>query len=153
MYVPAHFGETDIGKLHDAIEQYGFALLISQNAGEPFASHLPLILDRGGGPHGTLIGHMARANPQWKQAAGQPVLVVFSGPHAYISPTWYQAEHVVPTWNYVAVHAYGRLELIEDTASAEDVLRRTIEVYESSQPAPWRLDESPEFTARLVQQI
>ena len=153
MYVPPHFAETDLGKLHAAIEQYSFALLVSRQGGEPFASHLPLLLDRDSGPQGTLIGHMARANPQWREAAGEPVLAIFSGPHAYISPTWYQAEHVVPTWNYVAVHAYGRLELIEDPAAVEAVLRRTVGVYEASQPSPWRLDESPEFVTRLVQQI
>ena len=81
------------------------------------------------------------------------MLAVFSGPHAYISPTWYEAEKTVPTWNYVAVHAYGRLELNEDLAEAEAVLRRTIETYEASQPIPWRLEESPEFVARLTQQI
>ena len=153
MYVPPYFAESDLAKLHEAIECYSFATLVSQSGGEPFASHLPLLLDRDSGPSGTLIGHMARANPQWQEAAGQRVLAIFSGPHAYISPTWYEAEKVVPTWNYVAVHAYGRLELIEDGGEVETVLRRTIETYEASQPRPWRLDESPEFVARLTQQI
>jgi len=153
MYVPAHFAESNLQKLHDAIETYSFATLVSQSGGEPFASHLPLLLDRDAGANGTLIGHMARANPQWQAAAGERVLAIFSGPHAYISPTWYAAEKIVPTWNYVAVHASGRLELIEDLAEAEAVLRRTIETYEASQPSPWRLEESPEFVARLTQQI
>jgi transcriptional regulator len=153
MYVPAHFAEPDLSRLHDAMERFSFATLVSLSAGDPFASHLPLLLDRDGGPSGTLIGHMARSNPQWREAASQQVLAIFSGPHAYISPTWYEAEKVVPTWNYVAVHAYGRLELIEDAAVAEAVLRRTIETYEASQPSPWRLDESPEFVSRLTQQI
>ena len=153
MYVPAHFAEPDHGKLHEAIERYSFATLVSQSGGEPFASQLPLLLDRDSGPSGTLIGHMARANPQWREAAGQEVLAIFSGPHAYISPTWYEAEKVVPTWNYVAVHAYGRLELTEDAAEAEAVLRRTIETYEASQSKSWRLNESREFVSRLTQQI
>jgi transcriptional regulator len=153
MYVPSHFAESDLGKLHDAIEQYSFAALVSQSGGEPFASHLPLLLEREAGASGTLIGHLARANPQWRDAGGQQVLVIFPGPHAYISPTWYEAKGTVPTWNYVAVHAYGRLELIEDLAEAEAVLRRTIDSYEATQPIPWRLDESPEFVARLTQQI
>src|SRR5262245_35101125 len=140
MYVPAHFAEPDLIKLHEAIECYSFATLVSQSGGEPFASHLPLLLDRDRGSCGMLIGHMARANPQWQDAAGQRVLAVFSGPHAYISPTWYEAEKVVPTWNYVAVHAYGRLELIEDGGEAEGVLRRTIGTYEASQRSPWQLD-------------
>jgi transcriptional regulator len=153
MYVPAHFVEANLATLHETIEQYSFATLISQTNGEPFASHLPLLMERNAGPSGTLLGHMARANPQWRDAAGQRVLAIFSGPHAYISPTWYEAEKTVPTWNYVAVHAYGRLELIEDLAEAEAVLRRTIEIYEASQPSPWKLEESPEFVARLTQQI
>jgi transcriptional regulator len=153
MYVPAHFAEPDLSKLHEAIERYSFATLVSQSGGEPFASHLPLLLEAGSGSNGMLIGHMARANPQWRNADGQRVLAIFAGPHAYISPTWYEAEKVVPTWNYVAVHAYGRLELIEDGGEAETVLRRTIETYEASQPIPWQLDESPEFVARLTQQI
>lgn len=153
MYVPPHFAETDLPKLHDAIDRYSFALLVSQAGGELVASHLPLLLDRSDGPHGTLVGHMARANSQWQQAAGQAVMAVFSGPHAYISPSWYEANHVVPTWNYLAIHAYGRLELIEDPAAAEALLRRTIDAYESPQPRPWRLNEPAEFVARLVQQI
>lgn len=153
MYVPTHFAESNLVELHDAMERYSFATLISQAGGEPFASHLPLLLERDTAPNGTLIGHMARANPQWQEAAGQRVLAVFSGPHAYISPTWYAADKTVPTWNYVAVHAYGRLELIEDLAEAEAVLRSTIETYEAAQPSPWKLEESPEFVTRLTQQI
>lgn len=153
MYVPPYFAESDLAKLHEAIECYSFATLVSQSGGEPFASHLPLLLEAGSGPSGTLLGHMARSNPQWRDAAGQQVLIVFSGPHAYISPTWYEAEKVVPTWNYVAVHAYGRMELVEDAAAAEAILRWTIETYEASLPNPWRLKESPEFVARLTQQI
>jgi transcriptional regulator len=153
MYTPAHFAESDLGKLHEAIERYSFATLVSQRGAGPFASHLPLLLDRDAGPRGTLVGHMARANPQWQDAAGQLVLAIFAGPHAYISPTWYEADETVPTWNYVAVHAYGRLELIEDHAAAEALLRRTVNLYESALPTPWRLDESPEFVERLVRQI
>src|SRR5688572_13248426 len=119
MYVPSHFNVTDLATLHDAIERYSFATLVSQSSGKLEASHLQLLLDRDAGLQGTLVGHMARANLQWQLAAGQEVLAIFSGPHAYISPQWYSAEAVVPTWNYVAVHAYGRLELIEDAAQVE----------------------------------
>src|SRR3954469_15609634 len=113
MYIPAAFAERDLTKLHDFIEQHSFGLLVSQVDGLPFASHLPFLLDRTAGPHGTLIGHMARANPQWRTLAGQMALVVFSGPHAYVSPTWYEAANTVPTWNYAAVHATGRAEVVE----------------------------------------
>src|SRR5687767_5413897 len=116
MYTPAHFAETDLSRLHDAIEAYSFATLVSEHEGELTASHLPLLLNRTAGDQGTLVGHMAKANRQWEQAAGQEVLAIFSGPHAYISPAWYAEERVVPTWNYVAVHAYGRLKLVQESA-------------------------------------
>ena len=109
MYIPAAFVESDPTALHGFIEQHSFGLLVSQLDGQPFASHLPFLLDRAAGTQGTLIGHMARANPQWRQSDGQTALVIFSGPHAYISPTWYEADQVVPTWNYAAVHAYGKM--------------------------------------------
>src|SRR5690349_5446526 len=98
MYVPAPFAVTDIVRLHDFIERNSFGLLVSQVEGRPFASHLPFLLDRKACANGTLVGHVARANPQWKEAQGQSALAVFSGPHAYVSPTWYEAEQVVPTW-------------------------------------------------------
>jgi transcriptional regulator len=96
---------------------------------------------------------MARANHQWQTAAVSEVLAIFSGPHAYISPSWYEAPHTVPTWNYVAVHAYGRFELIEDQAQAVALLERTIATYEAGRPQPWQLQESPDFVATLAAQI
>ena len=154
MYTPAHFAEADLGKLQAAIEAYSFATLVSQQNGELTGSHLPLLLRRdAGGQFGTLLGHMAKANPQWEQAAGKEILAIFSGPHAYISPTWYQEERTVPTWNYVAVHAYGRLELVEDSGEKLDILRQTVDIYERNMPAPWPMPEAGEFLARLVDQI
>jgi transcriptional regulator len=153
MYIPKHFAEHDVYKLHEAIERYSFATLVSQIDGELEASHLPLLLDRSSGAHGTLLGHMARANLQWRRAAGQQVLVIFSGPHAYISPQWYQATEVVPTWNYVAVHAYGHLELIDDDAAAKSLLDRMVALFESGQPRPWEMNGPAEFVERLLRQI
>jgi transcriptional regulator len=153
MYIPAHFAEREIATLHGAIERYSFATLVSNSAGELFASHLPLLLDRTNGPHGTLIGHMARANPQWRDASGNEVLAIFAGPHTYISPTWYQGTQVVPTWNYVAVHAYGRLELMEEAAEVEALLQRMVDIYEADKPEPWTLAEPGEFVARMLKQI
>jgi len=112
MYIPPSFAKTDRTKLFDFIEQHNFGLLISQLGDEPAAVHVPLLLDRHAGTSGILVGHMAQANPQW-QAKDRNVLVVFSGPHVYISPSWYEAENVVPTWNYVAVHVYGTLHIVE----------------------------------------
>ncbi len=153
MYVPPHFAVSDPATLHDFIERYSFGLLASRVGGEPFASHLPFLLDRAAGPHGTLLGHMARANPQWRDLAGQTALAVFAGPHAYISPTWYEAAPVVPTWNYTAVHATGRAELVEDRAALLDILRRSVAVYEAAMPRPWTFDATGPFTDRLLPQI
>src|SRR4051812_3811791 len=94
MYIPTAFLETDPARLHDFIEAHSFGLLVSTRVGEPFATHLPFLLERDAGPHGTLIGHMARANRQWHDLDGQEVLAIFSGPHAYVSPSWYEAEQV-----------------------------------------------------------
>src|SRR5262245_43189217 len=153
MYVPSHFAESDPTTLHDFIEQHSFGVLVSQVDGLPFASHLPFLLDRAAGPHGRLIGHMARANPQWRQAGGQTVLAVFSGPHAYISPSWYEAEQVVPTWNYVAVHASGPLQLVDEPGAVLDIVRQSVRVYEQSMPCPWSLDETGPFVERRLPQI
>ena len=150
MYLPSAFAEFDLTKLHDFIEQNSFGLLVTQVDGLPFASHLPFLLERQTGPHGTLIGHLARANPQWEQASGQSALAIFSGPHAYISPTWYEAEQVVPTWNYVAVHVCGRLRIVEDEPSLLEIVQRSVRFYEEGMPRPWSFDASTAFVKRML---
>ncbi len=153
MYVPAAFSERDFARLHDFIELYSFGLLVSQVDALPFATHLPFLLDRKAGPYGALIGHVARANPQWREAGGQTALAIFSGPHAYISPTWYEAEQVVPTWNYTAVHAYGRIQVVEDQNALRGIVQKTVRVYESVMPRPWSFDGSGTFAKRMLAQI
>jgi transcriptional regulator len=153
MYIPASFAESDLSSLHDLIEQNSFGLLVSHIDGEPFATHLPFLLERETGPRGCLIGHMARANPHWRQDADQSVLAVFSGPHAYVSPAWYEADQVVPTWNYVAVHVYGRLELVEEHDALLAIVRNTVRHYERTMPQPWSLADSPTFVDRMLAQI
>ena len=153
MYTPSHFAETDVTKLHAAIEAYSFATLVSDHDKQLTASHLPLLLRRKEGEWGTLVGHMAKANGQWESAAGKEVLAIFSWPHAYISPTWYQEEKTVPTWYYVAVHAYGNLELIPDSQEKLDILRQTVDIYERNMPSPWPMPEPGEFLFRLADQI
>lgn len=153
MYIPAAFAESDLAVLQGFIESHSFGLLVSQVDGSPFASHLPFLLDRNAGPQGTLIGHFARANPQWRPDAGQTALAVFSGPHAYISPTWYAADQVVPTWNYVAVHAYGKLCVVEERDALLDIVRDMVEVYERNMPQPWSFDPGSTFIERLLAQI
>ncbi len=153
MYLPAAFQQTDLPTLFEFIEQHSFGLLTSQGDEAPFASHLPFLWERNAGPQGTLVSHMARANPHWRYADGQPVLVVFSGPHAYISPTWYAAENVVPTWNYVAVHAYGILEPIFETEDILEIVSRTVSRYEQPRQPPWNFEAETEFAAKLAQSI
>jgi transcriptional regulator len=153
MYLPKHFEVAELNRLHEAIEAYSFALIISGPDADLQASHLPLLLDRDQGSWGTLVGHMARANGQWHTAAGQKVLAVFAGPHAYISPAWYEAEEVVPTWNYVAVHAYGTLTPIEEPAELRAIVARTVRHYESGRDQPWRLDERADYIDRLLPHI
>jgi transcriptional regulator len=153
MYVPTAFSETDQGKLHDFIEAYSFGLLVSAHLDEPFATHLPFLVERDAGPHGTLLGHMARANPHWHDLEGRPVLAVFSGPHAYVSPTWYESENVVPTWNYVAVHAYGTCRLVDDAEALAGILARTVGTYEQSLPNPWAIDTATDFFRKQMRAV
>lgn len=152
MYSPAEFVQRDAEKLWDFIQGHSFALLISVEQGVPVATHVPLLVRRSEHSAGELLGHIARANPQAASAAGQRVLAIFSGPHAYISPSWYEAERVVPTWNYVAVHATGRLETIHDPRVTRDILRATVTEYERSFAVPWSYPED-EYTERLLSGI
>ncbi len=141
MYIPSAFAETGTAKLHEVIRRHGFAVLTSRGAHGLIASHLPILLDADAGPHGHLLGHMARANPQWEHVEGE-VLAVFSGPHAYVSPSWYEEPATVPTWNYVAVHAYGPLRVVEGRDALLDILRRSVRTYEGPRPGPWAFDET-----------
>jgi transcriptional regulator len=153
MHVPPAFAETDAAKLFDFIEANSFGLVISTADGQPVGSHLPLLVERDVPPAGRLVGHMARANPAWRALDGQQVLCVFSGPHAYVSPTWYEAQDVVPTWNYVAVHVYGTCRLVEEEAEAARVLADYVSTYERSQGVPWTIDFNSSFASKLIKQI
>lgn len=153
MYVPPAFAETDPGTLGAFIRRNSFGLLVSQVGGEPFATHVPFLLESDAGPHGALVGHLARANPHGQHLAGQTALAVFSGPHAYVSPTWYAAENVVPTWNYTAVHAYGRVTLVEEPDALLGIVRDSVAFYEAGMPTPWPLEGGSVFVTRLLAQI
>jgi transcriptional regulator len=128
MYNPNHFKIKDEETIFDMIEKYSFATLISQHKGAPYATHLPLLLNRG---DRVLYGHFARANEQWKDVDNQNILVIFHGPHCYISPSWYETTKAVPTWNYVSIHLYGELEIINDPKFIYDSLSDMIVKYES----------------------
>jgi transcriptional regulator len=154
MYIPAHFAVTDSGKLAATMSRNSFAMLITQHEGAPFATHLPLLFTPDDKGRGTLSGHMARANPQWQDLArGDEALAVFTGPHGYISPSWYSQHPSVPTWNYVAVHAYGRARLYEDPQWLGALVRRLTAVYESGQPSPWQPDLPPDYERHMVAAI
>ena len=153
MYVPPAFAETDRSRLFDFIEANSFGLLISRVEQTVEATHLPLLLARDAGPHGRIVGHMARANRQWRSLTGQDVLCVFSGPHAYVSPSWYEAADTVPTWNYVAVHAYGTCRVVADLEKTAQIVADYVATYESSMPKPWRLDRSTSYFQKLVKAI
>jgi transcriptional regulator len=160
MYIPASFAERDVPKLHDFVTANSFATLVSSsspmpdNGGEPLASHLPLLCDRTAGPLGGLIGHMATANPHWRQLDGEKALAIFTGPHAYISPTWYETANSVPTWNYVAVHVVGTVRIVRDPMRLREIVRAYVEFYEASMPNPWSLDSAdPDFITRLLDAI
>ena len=154
MYTPKAFHEEDRATLHALMQQYSFATLITQREDGPFASHLPLILQADAGPYGTILGHMARANPQWRDfATGQEVLAIFQGPHAYISPSWYEVHPSVPTWNYAAVHAYGVPQVITDQAALQTLLRTLVETYEAPSARPWAFKLPEEYLHGMMQGI
>lgn len=141
MYIPSLFNETDQATLHDFMRANSFATVVTAHEGKPFASHLPLFLHNRAGTNGALIGHMARANPQWQDMqSGAEVLVTFNGPHAYVSPAWYEAKAmVVPTWNYMAVHAYGKARIMPQE-ELEQALHALVNSYESAYEQPWQLE-------------
>ncbi|HEX2276546.1 MAG TPA: FMN-binding negative transcriptional regulator [Candidatus Tectomicrobia bacterium] len=149
MYMPEWFREDDLPTLHALMRDHSFATLVTQHEGVPFASHLPLILAADEGPYGTLFGHMARANTQWRDFdASQEMLVVFQGPHTYVSPSWYGEDPAnVPTWNYAAVHAYGSPRLITDDDACRALLDTLVWAHEAPFASPWRF-QMPEAELR-----
>ena len=148
MYLPSAFRQDDLAELHAQLQASPLALLTSAGAAGVQASHLPLLLEPGEGEFGTLYGHFARANPHWRDLqGGAEALAVFSGPDAYISPGWYpaKAEHgkVVPTWNYIAVHARGPVELIEEPERLLQIVSRLSDQHESGRERPWAVSDAP----------
>jgi transcriptional regulator len=155
MYVPKVFEVTDRDTLHSFIEAHSFATLVTTIDGTPFATRLPMIFDRDASANGMLIGHVARANPQWRSFDGKAqALAMFDGPHAYISPNWYVSSPAVPTWNYATVHAYGAPRVIEDPHRVEAIVDRLVAIYEAGMPQPWSARTlPPEFKANLLKAI
>lgn len=148
MYIPAHFEERDVAKLHDAIRAYPFATIVIAGPNGLIPSHVPVLLDASRGELGTLLFHVAKPNPQWSAVTPQTeALAIFLGPHAYVSPSWYattrESGKVVPTWNYVAVHAYGPLEVFHDAEELRDLVTRLTAMHEGDGPEAWSPSDAP----------
>jgi transcriptional regulator len=154
MYIPKAFREDDLNTLHKLMREYSFATLFTQHEGVPFATHLPFILDAKRGPNGTLLAHMARANPQWRDfKSEQEVLVIFQGPHAYVSPSWYEVELSVPTWNYAVVHAYGIPRLVEEGEELFTILKILIQTHEAQFENAWPFQLSNDYLQKMMRGI
>jgi transcriptional regulator len=139
VYIPRHFSADDPATLKAFIRANAFGTLITHHEGEATVSHIPFVVDEDAAGALVLHGHVARANPHWKTLEASRPLVIFSGPHGYISPTWYEKHPSVPTWNYAVVHAHGSARLV-DMAALERTLGRLSAHYESANPQPWRMD-------------
>ncbi|RUO29732.1 transcriptional regulator [Aliidiomarina sedimenti] len=159
MYVPRHFAEDDKARLHQYIRDYGFGVLIVADENGIEANHVPFYLSGNDASLGTLQCHVARNNPVWNRLLdGGRVLVVFQGPDAYISPSWYPTKaetgRVVPTWNYLAVHAEGKATVIEDPVWLQQHLHNLTDQHESKMSDPWSVTDAPsDYTQRLMQVI
>jgi len=154
LYTPSHFSMHDRAAIARLMHEHSFATLITPATPEPMVSHLPLLLVPGCEPHGTLIGHFARANPHWQQAREIQSIAIFHGPHAYISPSWYaEPERMVPTWNYASVHAHGLLEMIDDPVDARGIMDALVHRFEGARAEPWKFERAAAETAVLMRAI
>lgn len=159
MYVPAHFNESRKEVLHAQIVQHPFGTLVTHGAGGLDANHIPFELVADEGEHGMLRAHVARANPVWQEVAnGDEVLVIFRAGDAYISPNWYPSKHEahkqVPTWNYVVVHAHGRIAIRDDERYVRGVVGRLTRTHEAAMPQPWKMgDAPPDFLDTMLKAI
>ena len=158
MYLPVQFEENRVEVLHALMRKHPFATLVNHGADGLAANHLPLHLAAEIAPCGALQGHVARANPLWQQAADTDVLVIFEGPQTYVSPSWYptKREHgkAVPTWNYVVVHARGRLRVIDDPAWLRTQLDALVDSHEAGFAEPWRIaDAPPDYIDKMLTAI
>ena len=157
MYVPSHFAEDRVDVLHDAIRQAGLATLVSMTDDGLIASHIPLLIDPNPAPYGTLVGHLAKANPH-AGSDGCDALVIWQGLDGYISPSLYETKKqnakVVPTWNYVAIHAHGRMEVFSDPNRLLDIVTRLTDRHEGMRAEPWAVSDAPaDFVQTMLRGI
>ena len=159
MYVPPHFKEDRVAVLHETIRKCGLGTLVTFERGEMIASHVPMLIDPEPAPYGTLIGHVSRGNPQGRAVDGAvETLAIFLGAEAYVTPSWYATKRetgkVVPTWNYVAVHAYGKVRFFSDKDRLLDIVRRLTATQEAGRAEPWAVSDAPaDFVDGLLKGI
>jgi transcriptional regulator len=158
MYVPSHFQEDRVPELHAAIRTIAFGTLVSAGPDGLMASHVPMLVDPEPAPYGTLIGHIARANPHGAVKSEHEALAMFVGPNAYVTPSWYATKRetgkVVPTWNYLAVHAYGRLSFFDDAERLLALVTHLTETHEAPRAAPWAVSDAPaDFVQGMLRAI
>jgi transcriptional regulator len=159
MYVPSHFDESRPEALHALITEHPFGTLVTHGSKGLDANHIPFLLDPQEGEHGVLRAHVARANPVWQELAdGDEVMVIFQAGNAYISPNWYPSKHEahkqVPTWNYMVVHAHGRVSIRDDERFVRGVVARLTRAHEASLPAPWKMSDAPaDYLDAMLQAI
>jgi transcriptional regulator len=146
MYLPPHFKESDLPILHRLIEAHPLGTWILRDGDNLEINHIPFLIDTAGSKNGALLGHIARANPAWKNGNAQST-IIFTGEHGYVSPSSYPSkqEHhrVVPTWNYAVVHAHGVAEFIEDRRSLLELITRLTDEHEKANASPWRVADTP----------
>ncbi|MDE2229523.1 MAG: FMN-binding negative transcriptional regulator [Alphaproteobacteria bacterium] len=159
MYAPDIFKETDVATLHQAIRRIKLGTLVTFGSRGLVGSHVPMLVEPDPAPFGTLVGHVARANPQWRDAAAETAaLAIFLGPEAYVSPAWYATKRktgkVVPTWNYVAVHAYGSVRFYDDADRLLQLVTRLTDAHEAGRQDRWRVSDAPaEYTRSMLKAI
>lgn len=152
-----HFQVTDAATVQALVQAQPLATLVVSHEGVLHANHIPLYLDPERGPHGTLIGHVARANSVWPLLP-QAAVAVFHGPQAYVSPSWYPSKAIdgkqVPTWNYAAVHAHGTLQAVQEPERLYAIVQRLTEQHESHRALPWRIDDAPpDYIEKMLRAI
>ena len=156
MYNPKQFQETRIEVLQECLRSHPFAALVTLTANGLEANHIPFELDPEPSPYGTLRGHIARANPLWREALPDTeALAIFQGPNTYITPSWYpskqQTGQVVPTWNYIVVHAYGHLRIIDDPIWLKNLVEKLTDRNETGRAEPWQVEDAPdEFIGKML---
>lgn len=159
MYIPPHFAVSEPEVLHRIIREHPFGTLVTHTDAGLDADHIPFEFDPTAGPLGTLTAHVARANTLWQRCpTGTPVMVIFRGAQAFISPNWYPSKHEshrqVPTWNYEVVHAHGTIAVHDDERFVRGLVARLTRRHEAAEPRPWKMsDSAPDFIDAMLRNI